>query len=176
MSEPHIRTATLADIAAITRIYADAVTRGTATFEIDPPDEAEMARRLQALLANGCPCLVAERGGAVAGYAYAGRYHVRAAYRWTAEDSIYIAPALHRHGLGRLLITHLIAEAQARGFRQMIALIGDSANTASIALHANAGFRHAGTLSSVGYKRGRWLDVVMMQLPLGGADATAPFL
>ena len=174
MRDADIRPAGPGDIAAITRIYAAAVAHGTATFEIEPPDAAEMARRQHALLANGFPYLVAEQAGAVAGYAYAGNYHARPAYRWTVEDTIYVAPAFHRRGLGRLLMTRLIGEAEARGFRQMIAVIGDSANAASIALHTAVGFRLIGTLQSVGFKHGRWLDTVLMQRPLGSADATPP--
>ena len=128
----------------------------------------------QALLAKGYPYFVAERAGVVAGYAYAGPHHARPAYRWTVEDTIYVAPQFHRQGLGRLLLTHLIADAEARGFRQMIAVIGDSANAGSIAVHAAAGFRRIGTLQSVGFKHGRWLDAVVMQHPLGSADATPP--
>ncbi len=174
MRDADIRPAGPQDIAAITRIYADAVAHGTATFEIEPADEAEMARRQQALLASGLPYLVAEQAGVVAGYAYAGRYHARPAYRWTVEDTIYVAPAFHRRGVGRLLMTRLIVEAEARGFRQMIAVIGDSGNAASIALHAAVGFQSIGTLQSVGFKHGRWLDTVLMQRPLGSADATPP--
>jgi L-amino acid N-acyltransferase YncA len=174
MSDANIRPAGPGDIAAITRIYADAVENGTATFEIEPPDLAEMARRQQSLLANNYPYVVAERSGAVAGYAYASHFHTRPAYRWSIEDSIYVDPKFHGQGLGRLLITRLLADAEARGFRQMIAVIGDSANAASIALHAAIGFRLVGTLRSVGFKHGRWLDTVMMQRPLGSADATSP--
>ena len=174
MSDAIIRPAGPDDIAAITSIYADAVNDGTATFEIEPPDQAEMARRQQALLAKGYPYFVAERSGVVAGYAYAGPHHARPAYRWTVEDTIYVAPQFHRQGLGRLLLTHLIADAEARGFRQMIAVIGDSANAGSITVHAAAGFRRIGTLQSVGFKHGRWLDTVVMQHPLGSADATPP--
>jgi len=174
MSDADIRPAGPQDIAAITRIYADAVEHGTATFEIEPPDAAEMARRQQALLADGLPYLVAEQAGVVAGYAYAGRYHARPAYRWTLEDTIYVAPAFHRRGLGRLLMARLIVEAETRGFRQMVAVIGDSANAASIALHVAVGFRLIGTLQSVGFKHGRWRDTVLMQRPLGSADAVPP--
>jgi L-amino acid N-acyltransferase YncA len=174
MSNTIIRTADDHDIAAITRIYADAVKNGTATFEIEPPDEAEMARRQQALIANNYPYVVAERSGVVAGYAYASHFHTRPAYRWSIEDSIYVDPQFHGQGLGRLLLTRLLAEAEARGFRQMIAVIGDSANVASIALHAAVDFRFIGTLRSVGFKHGRWLDTVVMQRPLGNADATPP--
>jgi L-amino acid N-acyltransferase YncA len=174
MSDALIRAADLRDVAAITRIYADAVNNGTATFELEPPVEAEMARRQKALLADNYPYVVAERSGMVAGYAYVSHFHTRPAYRWSVEDSIYIDPQFHGQGLGRLLITRLVADAEARGFRQMIAVIGDSANAASIALHAGAGFRLIGTLKSVGFKHGRWLDTVVMQRPLGKADATPP--
>jgi phosphinothricin acetyltransferase len=168
-----IRDATSADIPAITRIYAHAVRHGTASFELDPPDEAEMARRQRALIDGGFPYIVAERDAAVLGYAYAGLYRVRPAYRHTVEDSIYIAPEAHRQGIGRMLLDALIARCTDSGFRQMIAVIGDSTlQTPSIALHAAAGFRLIGTLDAVGYKHGRWLDSVYMQRPLG-AGATA---
>jgi L-amino acid N-acyltransferase YncA len=174
MNDVSIRPATPTDIAAIARIYAEAVYTGTATFEVEPPDEAEMARRLHTLLAGSCPYLVAERSGVVAGYAYAGPYHLRPAYHWTVEDSIYLDPQFKRRGIGRLLLLQLLVDAEASGFRQMIALIGDAANTASIALHAAAGFQPVGTLQSVGFKHGRWLDVVVMQRPLGNAKASPP--
>jgi len=174
MTTVTIRAANGGDIAAITRIYAQAVRIGTATFEIEPPDEAEMARRQSALLANGYPYLVAEVAGAVVGYAYAGPYHVRPAYRWTVEDTFYVAPEFQRQGVGRLLMARLIAEAQARGFRQMIGIVGDSTNAASIALHSAAGFRRIGALQSVGFKHGCWLDIVVMQRALGEADTTTP--
>jgi len=174
MSDVHIRTAAPGDIAAIARIYADAVKHGTATFEVEAPDEAEMARRMRALVTSNYPYLVAERSGVIAGYAYAGPYHLRPAYRWTVEDSIYLDPPFHGQGIGRLLMRHLLADAEARGFRQMIALVGDSTNTASIALHAAAGFQMIGTLQSVGFKHGRWLDVVLMQRPLGSANSSPP--
>jgi L-amino acid N-acyltransferase YncA len=127
-----------------------------------------------ALLAAGFPCLVAELDGAVAGYAYAGAYHSRPAYRWTVENSIYVAEQFQRKGLGGRLLARLIAESQVRGFRQMIAVIGDSTNAASIALHKTAGFRLIGTLRSVGFKHGHWLDVVVMQHALGEGDSTPP--
>lgn len=169
-----IRPATAGDMAAITRIYAFAVKHGTATFEIEPPDEAEMTCRYAALAADGYPYLVAERGGAIAGYAYVGIYRARPAYRSTVEDSIYIAPEFHRQGLGSALLMRLIADAELRGFRQMIAVIGDSAQVPSIAVHASAGFAHIGTLRSVGFKQGRWLDTVLMQRPLGSSDTAPP--
>jgi L-amino acid N-acyltransferase YncA len=174
MSDPRIRPAGAADIPSITRIYADAVREGTGTFEIEPPDEAEMGRRHAALLADNFPYLVVEHGGAVAGYTYAGRYHVRPAYRWTLENSVYVAPQFQRLGLGRLLMRRLLAEAETRGYRQMLAIIGDQTNVASIALHASLGFRRIGTLQSVGFKHGRWLDVVVMQRPLGSANSVPP--
>jgi phosphinothricin acetyltransferase len=169
-----IRGAGPADIPAIARIYADAVLHGTATFEIEPPDETEMARRQQALLIRGYPYIVAERGGAVVGYAYAGPYRDRRAYDWCVEDSIYIVPKFHRQGLGRLLLMRLVSAAEEAGFRQMVAVIGDSAQAASIAVHASAGFSHIGTLRAVGFKHGRWLDTVLMQRPLGRGETTPP--
>jgi len=174
MSELNIRPAAPGDVASITRIYADAVEHGTATFEIEPPDEAEMARRQQALLADGYPYLVAERQGLVAGYAYAGPYRARPAYRWSVEDSIYIAPDFRRQRIGSALLARLVEEAEKRGFRQMIAVIGDSAQISSIALHARAEFALIGTLRSVGFKHGRWLDTVLMQRALGSRDTTPP--
>ena len=169
-----IRPAAPADIAAITGIYADAVVNGTASFEIEPPDEAEMTRRQAALLNNGYPYLTAEIEGAVAGYAYAGPYRSRPAYKWSVEDSIYVAPQMHRKGIGGLLLRMLVAESEQRGFRQMIAVIGDSAQIGSIAVHERAGFSHIGTLRSVGFKHGKWLDTVLMQRTLGKGDTTKP--
>jgi len=168
-----IRAVTAADIPAITAIYDHAVRHGTASFELEPPDAAEMARRRQALLDGGYPYLVAEADGAVAGYAYAGAYRPRPAYRWSVEDSVYVAPAMHRRGIGAALLGGLIAEAEQRGFRQMVAVIGDSAQTASIELHAALGFRRIGAVENVGFKLGRWLDTVLMQRALG-EGATAP--
>jgi L-amino acid N-acyltransferase YncA len=169
-----IRPAGAGDISAITRIYEHAVRHGTASFELEPPDEAEMARRMTDLVGRGYPYFVAEREGAVAGYAYAGPYRARPAYRWSVEDSVYIAPQMQGRGIGRALLDRLIAETQARGFRQMIAVIGDSAQTASIALHEGAGFRLVGTLQSVGFKHGRWLDSVLMQRALGIGATRGP--
>ena len=174
MSEITIRIVQPGDIPAITRIYADAVAHGTASFELEPPDEAEIARRQQTLLADGYPYLVADIAGAVAGYAYAGPYRDRRAYDWSVEDSIYIAPEFHRRGIGRLLLTRLVTESEALGFRQMLGVIGDSANTASVAVHVAVGFRLIGTFQSIGFKHGRWLDTVLMQRPLGRGDSTAP--
>jgi L-amino acid N-acyltransferase YncA len=173
-SDIGIRPAGPGDIAAITRIYAYAVTHGTASFELEPPDETEMANRQQKLLAKRFPYIVAERAGAVVGYAYAGPYRDRRAYDWCVEDSIYVAPDCHRQGIGRLLLTRLVAEAQARGFRQMLGVIGDSASTASIAVHAAVGFRLIGNFQSIGFKHGRWLDTVLMQRALGSGDSALP--
>jgi L-amino acid N-acyltransferase YncA len=174
MTPLSIRPAAVADIAAITRIYRHAVEHGTASFEIEAPDETEMARRLQAMLQGGYPYLVAERAGTIAGYAYAGAYRARPAYHWSVEDSIYVAPDMQRQRVGSQLLTRLIEEAERRGFRQMIAVIGDSAQTPSIAVHERAGFTHIGTLRAVGFKHGRWLDSVLMQRALGSGDATPP--
>jgi L-amino acid N-acyltransferase YncA len=165
-----IRAAVPADIGAITRIYAHAVRFGTASFEIEPPDEAEMARRQRALIDGGFPYIVAEADGAVAGYAYAGPYRPRPAYRFSVENSVYVAPEAHRRGIGRALLDRLVAEAAARGFRQMIAVIGDSDQAASIALHRAAGFRLVGTIAAVGFKHGRWLDSVLMQRELANRE------
>ena len=169
-----IRPATLADIPAITRIYAQSVSTGTASFELEPPDEAEMARRMQALFDSGYPYVVAEIGGAIAGYAYAGSYRPRPAYRFSVEDSIYIDPSAQRRGVGRVLLQQLIEECERRGFRQMIAVIGDSAQTPSIELHRTLGFRMIGNVENVGYKFERWLDTVLMQRALGPGATTKP--
>jgi phosphinothricin acetyltransferase len=161
-------------MAAITGIYAEAVRHGTASFEIDPPDSDEMLRRCRALASGGFPYLVAEGAGAVVGFAYAGPYRMRPAYRWTVEDSVYVAAPAQRRGVGRALLAALIAESEVKGFRQMIAVIGDSAQAPSMALHRAAGFRSVGTLESVGFKFGRWLDSVLMQRPLGPGDRGTP--
>jgi len=167
MTAPLIRPAREGDIPAITRIYGRSVETGTASFELEPPDEAEMARRYRRLVEGGFPYLVAELDGRVAGYAYAGPYRPRRAYRFTVEDTVYIAEDMQRRGVGRALLAQLIAAAGARGFRQMIAVIGDSPHQAgSIALHAAAGFVEVGRLPDVGFKFERWLDTVLMQRAL----------
>jgi L-amino acid N-acyltransferase YncA len=171
---PSIRPATPADIPAITRIYAEAVAHGTASFELEPPDEAEMARRMAALLDGGFPYIAAEIAGALAGYAYAGPYRPRLAYRFSVEDSIYVDAAAQRKGIGRALLSTLIEESERRGFRQMIAVIGDSAQTPSIEIHRALGFRMIGNVENVGYKFDRWLDTVLMQRALGPGAATGP--
>ena len=174
MSAVSVRSATPADVPAITLIYAHAVKHGTASFELDPPDEAEMTRRQRTLLDGGYPYLVAEIDGVLAGYAYAGPYRPRPAYRFSVEDSIYVDPDAQRRGVGRVLLEHLIEECERRGFRQMIAVIGDSAQAPSIELHRALGFRMIGAVQNVGYKFGRWLDSVNMQRPLGAGATTKP--
>ncbi|MEA2979019.1 MAG: hypothetical protein QOF09_842 [Alphaproteobacteria bacterium] len=174
MPSVSIRPATPADVPAITRIYADAVKHGTASFELEPPDEAEMSRRMQTLVDGGYPYVVAEIGGRLAGYAYAGPYRPRPAYRFSVEDSIYIDRGAQRRGVGRVLLEFLIEECERRGFRQMVAVIGDSAQTASIELHRALGFRMIGAAENVGYKFDRWLDSVMMQRALGPGATTKP--
>jgi phosphinothricin acetyltransferase len=171
---PLIRPASPADIPAITAIYRPAVLHGTASFEVDPPDEAEMRRRFDALTGAGFPHVVAELEGRVAGYAYAGAYRPRPAYRFSVEDSIYVAPDAQRRGVGQALLSHLIETCTLSGFRQMIAVIGDSAQHASIGLHRRNGFTFSGTIHSVGFKHGRWLDGVIMQRALGEGDTTQP--
>ena len=177
MTQPNpmtFRPATLADIPAITAIYGHAVLHGTASLEIDPPDEAEMARRLERLQAGHHPCLVAEGDGAVLGFAQAGPYRLRPAYRYTVEDSIYVAPSAMRAGIGRALLFRLLGESERRGFRQMVAVIGDTEQIPSIALHRDAGFRLVGTLEGAGFKFGRWLGSVLMQRSLGDGTDTLP--
>jgi L-amino acid N-acyltransferase YncA len=169
-----IRTATLADIPAIAAIYAEAVRSGTASFELAPPGEDEMRARFEKIASGGYPYLVAELDGRVAGYAYCGPYRPRAAYRFTLENSVYVDPAWHGKGVGRALLQALIAASERAGFRQMIAVIGDSRNAASVALHRALGFEMIGTHRSVGRKHGLWLDTVEMQLSLGTGDADEP--
>ena len=174
MSDLEIRITQEADLPAITAIYQEAVRTGTATFEIDPPDLAEMTRRFRALVDGGFPYLVAVLDDRIVGYAYAGPYRPRPAYRFTVENSIYLDPVSHRRGIGLKLMQELILACTARGFRQMIAVIGDSANAGSVGLHTRCGFQMVGTHPNVGLKFGRWLDTVMMQLPLGEGAATVP--
>ena len=171
MSMLSIRPATAADIPAITRIYGHAVRHGTASFELETPDEAEMMRRMRALRDAGYPYLVAETD-AVAGYAYAGAYRARPAYRFSVENSVYFDPKAQGRGAGKLIMQELIARCEHRGFRQMVAVIGDSANAGSIAVHRACGFEHTGVFRAAGWKFDRWLDVVLMQKALGPGDAT----
>ena len=174
MSSHEIRPATEADLSFVTKIYAHAVLHGTATFELTPPDLAEMTRRYRVLMDGAFPYLVAVLDGIVVGYAYAGAYRPRPAYRFTVENSIYLDPAIHRRGIGMKLMRRLIDDCETRGYRQMIAVIGDSANAGSIGLHSACGFQIIGTHPNVGLKFGRWLDTVMMQLALGEGATTIP--
>ena len=169
-----IRIAEGRDVAAIQAIYAGHVLNGLATFEEVPPDVAEIARRREDVLALGLPYLVAEAEGRVLGYAYAAPFRARSAYRFTVEDSVYLDPAATGRGIGGRLLVRLIEDCTARGARQMLAVIGDSGNAASIAVHARAGFRPAGTFRAVGFKFGRWVDTVQMQRQLGPGDGTLP--
>ena len=174
MSEYVIRPATPADIPAITGIYAEAVAKGSATFEVIPPDAAEMGERFGRLRDGGFPYMVSEEGGRILGYGYAGPYRDRPAYRHTVEDSIYLDESARGRGIGGALLRRLIDDSTMRGFRQMVAVIGDSGNEASVRLHKAAGFVLTGTLKNVGYKHGRWLDTVIMQRTLGPGADTAP--
>jgi len=162
------------DLDAVQAIYAYHVLNGTASFELDAPDVGEMARRRADVLANGFPFLVAEAGGRVLGYAYANFFRTRPAYRFALEDSIYVAADCIGRGVGRRLLTDLLARCEAAGCRQMLAVIGDSQNTGSIALHAACGFRFAGVFRSSGWKFDRWLDTVLMQRELGEGERSAP--
>ncbi|MDB5635376.1 MAG: family acetyltransferase [Bradyrhizobium sp.] len=174
MSSPEIRPTTAADLPAITEIYEQAVLYGTATFELIPPDLNEMTRRFGVLMEGGFPYFVAALEGRVVGYAYAGAYRPRPAYRFTVENSVYLRPAIHRRGIGMQLLQRLIDESEACGYRQMIAVIGDSTNAGSIGVHRRCGFQMIGTHPDVGFKFGRWLDTVMMQRALGEGATTLP--
>ena len=169
-----LRPATTADIPAITAIYAHAVRHGTASFELEPPTEGEMTRRMQAVLDGKFPYLAAEIDGKLAGYAYASLYRTRPAYRFTVENSVYVAADMHRRGVGKALLQRLIDECTARGYRQMIAVIGDSDQAASIGVHKACGFEPAGNLRSIGWKFGEWLDTPLMQRALGDGAKTKP--
>lgn len=169
-----IRPSGAADLPALTRIYAHHVMHGTGTFELDAPDEAEIARRRNDVLGNRLPWLAAEQGGEVLGFAYANHFRPRRAYRFCVEDSIYLRPDALGRGIGKLLLVELMAQCQARGARQMLALIGDSANAGSIAVHRACGFADCGRFDAAGWKFQRWLDVVLMQRSLGLGAAAAP--
>ncbi len=162
------------DVPAITAIYGHAVLHGTGTFELEVPTEADMAQRRRNVLDAGWPWLVAERDGQVLGYAYAQPFRPRRAYRFCLEDSIYLAEAARGQGVGRLLLADLINRCEQRGARQMLAVIGDSANAGSIGVHRSLGFEHSGVLAQAGWKFERWLDVVIMQRALGPGSSTAP--
>lgn len=169
-----VRDAGEADMAAVQAIYTHHVLHGLATFEEVPPSAEDLVARRASVLALGLPYLVAERAGEIVGYSYATAYRARPAYRHTVEDSVYVAEGLGGQGIGSALLGPLIGRCEAGGWRQMIAVIGDSENAASIALHLRMGFRPAGALESVGFKLGRWVDTVFMQRPLGPAAATPP--
>ena len=163
-----------ADVAAIAAIYADEVRERVNTYEYDVPDAAEMRRRMRAVLDGGFPYLVAELDGEVGGYGYASSFRARAGYRFTVENSVYVAAGMQGRGLGAALLGALIEACTSRGFRQMIAVIGEPANIASIRLHERFGFRHAGTLPGIAWKHDRWLDTVFMQRALGAGNGEPP--
>ncbi|MGH6914999.1 MAG: GNAT family N-acetyltransferase [Geminicoccales bacterium] len=169
-----IRECRRSDLETVRQLYALEVLEGTASFEIAPPDLAEMTARWQAVRDAGLPYLVAELDGQLAGFAYAGRYRPRPGYRYTCEDSVYVARWARQRGVGGALLDAVIAGASAQGMRQMIAIIGDSAHAASIALHQRAGFRTVGVLKNVGFKFERWLDTVIMQRALGDGAVPIP--
>jgi len=167
-----VRDATEADMVSIQAIYARHVLHGLATFEVMPPSPEELLARRAAVLSQGLPYLAAELAGRIAGFSYALPYRTRPAYRYTLEDSVYVADGAARRGVGRALLAALIGRCETGQWRQMVAVIGDSGNAASIALHQSLGFRRVGTLPAVGFKLGRWVDSVLMQRPLGrGSDA-----
>jgi len=165
-TDVRLRPAEAGDLAAIAAIYTPEVLEGTATFELEPPDAAELGVRLAKVRALGLPWLVAEAGGRIAGYAYAAMHRDRPAYRFTVEDSVYLAPWARGRGIGLPLLEAVVAASRGAGMRQMVAVIGDSANLGSIGLHRACGFLDVGTLRDVGFKFGRWLDTVLMQRPL----------
>lgn len=169
-----IRAATANDAQALAAIYGDACLHGSGTFEEVPPGAGAMAERLEAILAKDLPYYVAVRDGRVAGYAYASPFRPRTGYRYTAEDSVYIAPWAKGRGLGKALLTPVIADCERLGLRQLMAVIGGSENAASIALHRSLGFELKGVMTGVGFKLGRWMDIVLMQKPLGGGDGAPP--
>nr|WP_315203209.1 GNAT family N-acetyltransferase [uncultured Albidiferax sp.] len=171
---PTIRPARDEDIAAITAIYSHHVLHGTGTFETTPPSAEDMAARRADVLAKGLPYLVLLDADQVLGFAYCNWFKPRPAYRFSAEDSVYLAPASGGKGWGRLLLAELAAQAERVGVRKLIAVIGDSANAGSIGVHQSLGFTHVGVLRACGWKFGRWLDVVMMEKALGAADSNSP--
>ncbi|WP_297800303.1 GNAT family N-acetyltransferase [uncultured Brevundimonas sp.] len=174
MPEFSIREAVEADFPAITSIYAGWVNDACGTFELVPPTEDEMKARFAYIRALGMPYLVAEKDGQVIGYAYAGPFRAREAYRYMVEDSIYIDPAAKGLGVGGALLDRLILECEQKGARQMVAVIGDSENESSIGLHRSRGFADSGRFTSAGWKLDGWRDVIFMQKPLGAADTTPP--
>jgi phosphinothricin acetyltransferase len=173
---PLIRPSTEQDVVAITAIYRDHVLHGTGTFEIEPPTAADMSARRADVLAKGLPYLVVEEAGQVLGFAYCNWFKPRPAFRFSAEDSIYMSTTAHRQGLGRALLAELSARAERAGVRKLIAVIGDSANMASVGLHQALGFSQVGTIAACGWKFDRWLDIVLMEKPLGLAHTRPPSL
>lgn len=171
---PVIRPCCVADLPTVTAIYAHHVRHSTGTFEIDPPSPADMVARYAEVQARGLPWLVAEQAGSVLGYAYCNWFRPRAAFRFAAEDSIYLAPTAQRQGLGRALLAELALQAERAGVRRLIAVIGDSGNAGSIGLHQALGFTQTGLLTACGWKFDRWLDVVLMDCPLGAGNHSAP--
>lgn len=169
-----VRAATEADAEALAAIYGDAVLHGFGTFEEVPPSPAEMETRRRAIAERGLPYLVAESDGVVLGFAYAGPFRPRAAYRYTLEDSVYVSPQAKGRGVGRAVLLAVIAASEALGVRQLVAVIGDSGNEGSIGLHTALGFERTGVGHSVGFKHGRWVDIVHMQKALNGGDAVPP--
>jgi len=169
-----VRAATAADAEALAAIYGHHVLHGFGTFEEDPPAPAEMETRRAAIADRGLPYLVAEEAGQMLGFAYAGPFRPRQAYRYTLEDSVYIAPDAIGKGVGRMVLSAVIAACEALGIRQLVAVIGDSGNAASIGLHRSLGFVDAGVGKSFGFKHGRWVDIVWMQKSLNGGDQTQP--
>jgi phosphinothricin acetyltransferase len=169
-----VRAALPDDIPAIHAIYSHHVLKGLASFEEEPPSPAELRRRYDDVLSRKLPYMVADLDGAVAGYGYCAPYRTRSAYRYALEDSVYVRPDAQGRGVGGALLAELIRCCEALGYRQLVAVIGDSAHAASIGLHASQGFLRVGTLRSVGFKFGRWVDSVIMQRPLGAGDATKP--
>ena len=175
MNEVQIRPAASGDVSRIAEIYGQAVREGTASYELDPPSLAEMQARFSTLSDGGFPYLVAVMPHDIVGYAYAGPFRPRQAYRFMVEDSIYVAPEAKGRGIGRMLLERLLVEARALGFRQMVAVIGDgSPESPSVRLHERLGFRHSGVLIGSGYKHGRWLDTVFMQIEMNGGSTTHP--
>ena len=169
-----IRDAAAADLPAITRIYGHHVVHGLASFELSPPGLEEMTRRYQAVLEQGMPYVAADLDGQVVGYAYAGPYRPRPAYRFTVENTVYVDAQAVGQGVGRALLEAIIGRCTAAGKRQMVAVIGDTGNAASIGLHRAVGFEMGGTLNSIGFNHGRWVDGVLMQRALGEGDTTPP--
>jgi len=169
-----VRDATAADMAGVQAIYAHNVLHGRASFEETPPTLDEMLERRRSVLAMGIPYLVADVAGEIAGYSYATSYRPRPAYRFTIEDSVYVADAFHGRGIGSALLRALVERCSSGRWRQMLAIIGDSGNASSIAIHRRLGFEHVGTLRSVGFKLGEWTDTVLMQRALGAGDAAPP--